>query len=366
MVELKIYYSELSNKCGKEYPVYNINLIHKVNLIVGLSGSGKTFLFDKLTEIKMEPLSTWSLRCNVDIKLISETSIDYFENTVLNNCNCLIVIDEDVVDRLRREGRLKIIEKSKNYFLLLDRTSTIKISANVNSIYELTSRKVEGYRVFDLIPSLSRDSIKNDKIDNIDVDILVSEDSKSGLIFWKNILLKLYLPKFKRHGSGEVPKQIKYLLKKYEGNILVVLDYDRGARIMRSIKINKKIDNSRLYFMPLESFEEVICNSEFILSKYPQIRDAVINYKDHIDCNFTSTANYFSTLLFNIVKVKSPLKNVGDKNWAKFYEKGMKNFKECFIDDCCKFNTPSCQLFYNGDKKKAMLANKFEIYRKFM
>lgn len=44
----------------------------------------------------------------------------------------------------------------------------------------------------------------------------------------------------------------------------------------------------------------------------------------------------------------------------------MENFKECFIDDCCSYHKEDCKLHYDGDKKQAMLANKFEWLRAFI
>lgn len=121
------------------------------------------------------------------------------------------------------------------------------------------------------------------------------------------------------------------------------------------------IDKSRIVFIPLESFEEVICNSEFILSKFPEMRDEVLNYKYYIDCSYKHTGKYFSHLLHKYVKVKSPIIKDSKHNVTKFYSKGMKNFEQCFINDCCEFNRDNCKLYFDGDKKKAMLSNKFEF-----
>lgn len=44
----------------------------------------------------------------------------------------------------------------------------------------------------------------------------------------------------------------------------------------------------------------------------------------------------------------------------------MEKFKECFLEDCCSIQKDDCFMYYDGDKKKAMLANKFEIYRELI
>lgn len=363
MVNLKVF-NDTVKKGGKLYPVFDIEIVHKVNFVIGLSGSGKSYFVKALSEATGTAFGFWHIKCDIPVVVISDSGLTEKSilNTISENENSLIVCDEAAVLFMRKKQLIGKLKKSKNYFLMCDRTSIVKEDLNVNSIFEFRYKNINGHKAFDTIKTFSMKKSKN----TFDVDFAVTEDSESGLQFWTKTLSKLYIPKFKRHGNGEVFKQIKYINKTYDGNILVILDYDRGAIMMQKIINNKRIDKSRIYFMPLESFEEVICNSEFILDKFPNIRDFVINYENHLDYTNESTGKYFSTLLFNVVKVKSPLKKPGDKGYTKFYEKGMKNFKECFMNDCCAYNKDECKLYFDGDKKKAMLANKFEIYRKFV
>lgn len=81
--------------------------------------------------------------------------------------------------------------------------------------------------------------------------------------------------------------------------------------------------------------KEVICNSEFILSKCPTIKDLVINYKKYITPEFKNTGKYFSSLLFRYVKAKPPVES--KMNATKFYRKGAPYFQVCFIEDCCSY-----------------------------
>lgn len=130
--------------------------------------------------------------------------------------------------------------------------------------------------------------------------------------------------------------------------------------------VSSHIDMSRIHFIPLESFEEVICNSEFILSKFPKLREPAINYKKHMNSTYNSTGSYFNSLIFNFIKQKPPIDTGKKRNIEQFYSKGMEYFKECFIDDCCSFEMESCKLQFEGNKKLAMLSNKFECYRIFI
>lgn len=362
MINLKVFKENVTDN-NELYPVFNISLINKINFIIGLSGSGKSYFVRALREALDSEYGIWTMECDLPVIVMPDSGINVSDilSIINNNKNTLIVCDEATVLFMRKKQLMGKLKQSKNYFLMCDRTSIIREDVNINSVFEFKYRKFNGSKVFDTVKTFNMKE-NND----LDIDFVVTEDSESGLLFWTNVFSKVRIPKFKRHGNGEVVKQIKYLLKKYDGNILVILDYDHGAIMMRKLLMNKRIDKTKLYFMPLESFEEVVCNSEFILSKFPELKELVVNYNEYIDCNYTSTGNYFSSLLFNIVKVKSPIKQHGDRNYTKFYEKGMKNFKECFIDNCCAYGILKCKLYCEGDKKKAMLANKFEIYRKFI
>ena len=151
MINLKLFNLEVKDDNDKEYPIYNIDMIDRVNIIIGLSGSGKTYLFDNLVSAETDEFSVWSYKCDVEIVLISELQVKDFKNIVRDNYGKLIIIDEDTVEDLRRSNKLDLIMKSKNYFLLLDRTSLVKNDVNINSVFELKSRKYKKHRVFDTI-----------------------------------------------------------------------------------------------------------------------------------------------------------------------------------------------------------------------
>ena len=146
-------------------------------------------------------------------------------------------------------------------------------------------------------------------------------------------------------------------MKKIDGDLLVAIDYDKGGIMLNQLCKSKIIDLNRLYFIPYESFEEVICNSEFILDKFPNLKDKIIKYVLYMTPNHRSTGKYFGWILHIYIKQKPPIET--KRGVTKFYYKGMKHFEECFIKDCCSFNKNDCKLKYDGDKRQAMLSNKF-------
>lgn len=365
MVKLSLYYEDVQ-KNGELLSVYEFNICYKITIVSGDSGTGKSYFVDRLLDATQEKNRAWTYKC--DTKVIVIDSIEALKSVLKDNTNTVIVIDEDIVTSMLSSGLMGKVLKSKNYFLIFDRDLESSIETNVDALLKVEPTdevygSVQRRRVLSYLGcGTNRNMDKANKMTHF-----VTEDEISGLTFWKEVLSKLDVVDTGKYGSGQVLNNIKYTQEKYEdAYVLVALDYDFGSSILKQILEDKSIDKKRLSFIPLESFEEVICNSEFILSKFPDIRDIVINYRNYLDCSYKSTGKYFSTVLSSYVKVKSPVKSDGDSNIYKFYEKNMKNFTECFIKDCCDFNLNECKLYYDGDKKKAMLSNKFEFLRQYL
>jgi hypothetical protein len=358
MLELRVYNDDVVEN-GMEVPVYELNSIYRVNIIGGNSGTGKT-LFSNNLKLANNNIEGWRCECNKEIVFLDPSNLKRYDNDV----DILFIWDEVISQKFFKEKVIKFIQKSKNYFIILDRSLEASIDNNIKALYIV--KKLDK-KVYNTVVRYSIEpAIKMQKSSDIDIQrlkSLVVEDSASGRTFWQNVFKGLTLIG-EESGNSLIEKNILDAMK-YEGNVLVALDYDQGLLPMLKIMQNIDIDKSRILFINMESFEEIICNSEFILSKYPEMRDKVINYEKYIDATYQSTGKYFSNLLFEYVKVKSPLKNEGQRNATKFYEKGMKNFKECFIDDCCQYDEV-CKLYLDGNKIENMLNNKFKDLQKLV
>lgn len=357
MVNLKLkYYSD-----GKEITTNELTIYNRINFIVGDSGCGKSLFLNNLYNSERGSLQ-WKVECNKDIVIIDSINDQLFIEMLKNSSEKLFIIDEDEMEYVRRHNLLYSILMSKNYFIIITRENTIYMDTNINAVYKLVDDTPLGSKVrvskFKSAFGIEKTTCK----DFLNARKIISEDSESGAIFYKKVLKQLELVEFDNTGNGSIKENIERLLRMNNEDIIVALDYDFGAMAIQSILDSKEIDTNRIYLIPMESFEEIICNSEFILSKFPEMRDKVINYKKYINAQFKSTGHYFSTLLFKYVKVKSPVKEKSSRNVTKFYEKGMKNFEECFIDNCCSYEIDKhCKLYYDKDKKVALLSNKFEF-----
>lgn len=59
MITLSIYKKDVVGSNGKPYPICNMKIYDKINLILGDSGSGKTYLFKSLQLYKKHNKSTY-------------------------------------------------------------------------------------------------------------------------------------------------------------------------------------------------------------------------------------------------------------------------------------------------------------------
>lgn len=361
MIEISIYNEDVVDN-GNLIPVYEFKSNYKVNIIGGESGTGKTRMFQCLG-MALVNQDGWSVTSNKHIVLIN--NIINIEEQLKSTEETIFICDEDVTHMLLKRNLSKLVDNSKNYFVLIDRAMEAFIDTNVKALFEIkgTDRVFEGIEINKIVQSVNIKSITG-AIDSREYEYMVIEDTASGKTFWEIMLDKLKLYGTPT-GRSQVPKDLQKALEASQKKVLVAIDYDTCSAEIIKILRNDKIEKSRVSFISMESFEEVICNTEFILQTFPEMRDKVINYEKYIDASYIHTGAYFSKLLFDNVKVKSPLKHDGDRNVTKFYAKGMKNFKKCFLENCCSYGLNDCKLYTGREKKFLLLCNKFESLRQF-
>lgn len=371
MITLNIYKDNVRDDNGDLYPIYNIQIFDRISVVLGDSGTGKTYLFDAINHA-LNGEDPWTYNCfnnldtSIKIDVYTVNSIAIFNNIIKNTTGALIIIDEDTTENIRKNNLVRTMQKSKNYFLLLDRQMVSKIDVNIKSMFVVEECRYKKHKTFKVKNAIEMHTVDVNTKDISNIKYMITEDTKSGKVFWEKTLSKIQLLEFKEYGNGSIAKNIEEALNKIDGILLVALDYDKGGIQMQHICNSKNIDLSRVLFISMESFEELVCNSEFILKKYTMLRNLVRDYKLYITCDVDSTGKYFSTLLFKYVKAKPPIQPRNGKNITKFYKKEASYFEECFIDDCCAYGNTQCEMYYTGNKKESMLSNKFEIYRVFI
>lgn len=338
--------------------ISEISIFNRLNIVVGDSGSGKTYFIDRVTDA-INMVEPWRIISDKEVITIRDIqTLKLVLNSIKDN---IIIIDEDITSLILTDGTLlSKLSSSKNYIIMLDRSLEARLNVNIKAVFH--TKQIGGKVEF--ISEYKANKAMN--INFKEFKWIISEDTKSGRVFWSNILGKLKFIDSVNPGDGGLLETIKNILKNnVDGKILVALDYDKGSIALRNI-LKSDIDMTRISFIEMESLEEVICNSDFILNYKPDMIDKVLNYKKYITCHYRSTGKYFSDLLrVNITQYNKNYTSNKDK-FIPFYNKGMEKFKECFLEDCCSIQKDDCFMYYDGDKKKAMLANKFEIYRELI
>ncbi len=339
-------------------------------MVLGDSGTGKTYLFNGLVSA-ISNRNPWTYECfnhlnkNNKVMVYAVSDINMLKMLLNSENNSVIVIDEDTTQNIRKNDMIGNLRVSNNYFILMDRQLETKLDVNVKAMFKIEEKRYKNHKVFEFKQFIDVHTVNLDELDIRKITHMIVEDTTSGKIFWEKVFSKINLLTFKNYGNGSIKENIEKALKNINGDLLIAIDYDEGGVQIHQIYDSKNIDFNRLYFIPLESFEELVCNSEFILSKYPNLKELVVNYKMYITPVNKSTGKYFSDILFRYVKVKPPISPKNNRNATKFYKKGAVYFEECFINNCCNYNN-DCKMYYDGDKKRAMLSNKFEGYRVFI
>lgn len=120
----------------------DIPLYNRVILIIGDSGSGKSFICNQIsdsksdTKLMAEVKSNWNLN---DILIVrSKLEVE----AIKSKHGKLIIIDR--ADMILSEDDIEFINTSDNQFILMYRGKLKKIKANMNSYIQLASKIIDG------------------------------------------------------------------------------------------------------------------------------------------------------------------------------------------------------------------------------
>lgn len=173
-----IQHIEVSNREAK----YKFDLYRNITIVRGKSGTGKTTLFDMISDY-----TRLSDKSGVNIsstkKCVALVDIDW--RNQLNGTRDSIVFIDEGSEYVRTKEFAEIIKKSDNYYVIFNRESLHDLPYSVNEIYEIkTSGRQHSfkpiYKSNNHIYYIGNGTIKGE------YDVLLTEDSKSGLQFYEN------------------------------------------------------------------------------------------------------------------------------------------------------------------------------------
>ncbi len=283
---------------------FKITINRKFTLIRGDSATGKSTLFQMVSDAGTSVQVGIHIACDVPVVALHETGYKY---ELSNENGKIYIIDEDFSPVKTKEFAVLAL-KSDNCFIIITRESLPSIPYSYKEIYKIkTSGKYH---------SLERIYMDYDTI--TEMDKMVTEDEDSGLAYYQ----ALYGDKVTTsHGNSN--------LSKYGAqNTLLIGD---GCAIGAYIQ-DLVLTGSALY-LP-ESFEwKLLKNGMF--AKCEKVKELVANPGKMIEATQISMERYCTNLLINMTA-----------NTSAQYSKSKLN--DCYIKPCCCKGT-MCD-FYTRNK----------------
>lgn len=280
---------------------FRFEVKRNITVVRGDSGTGKTTLYGMIADhMRLGDRSGVTVQC--DRPCIALTDMDW-HNQLSEVSDSIVFIDEGFEDVVSHDFA-RALRDSSNYYVIFCRVDLVSLPFSVNEIYRIkTSGK---YHSFESIYkqkdgfqySLSRASHKND------FDVLLNEDSKSGLQFFKSRFSDTQL----RCETASSNSQIADWLLEHKGEkVFVVADGAAfGPYADRVFKIQRELPHDITICLP-ESFEWLLLKSGIVSSKSLEaILEKPSSYIDSEE--YFSWERFFSDYLRKVTRNTANLK----------------------------------------------------------
>ena len=267
---------------------YNIELVRKITVIKGNSGTGKTTLV-RMLDSWIKQGRTSGIKCTTSAEVIILNEISDW-GTLLSSCKGKIFVADEGVRYMSWQSFGNAVNKSENYFLFISRSGSLgNMTYSVNSILQLGSKR-KGDMTFN--------SAYLKYIDNsvsIKPDLIITEDSNSG-----NEMMHCLLSCDIKSSLGRSNVFKTYMLNEdsYK-NIVVFVD---GSAFGANISEFSGYFDDVVIVAP-ESFEYLLLNLDFI-KRF--VKDEVENTVDYCDYreDIISYERYYTELLKYVLKLR--------------------------------------------------------------
>lgn len=327
---------------------YNCDLVlkHKVSVIKGDSGTGKTWLTKALIDISGGYKVTYSQR--VTPVLLNEHEWEHQLTGDYNDTPLFIVDDCDFV--FTKEFGSMFNHTGICYLILIIRTST-----RVGKLERMNTISVSGDAIYNFVANGVEHTITADvnfKTVQVNKEIhcnkILCEDSGSGYTFFKHLYGKSNVTS--SFGKDNI---VDHIISKYEeysklDSLLLIVDYSAiGLRLKEILSILKFCDVNVYMIVKYKSFEYMLLRSNmFNLSEEDICRDELSYPSLEVACE---------SLLTSLTKGK-----------IYAYDK-RKELKPCYYLNCCTINRNElqCDRGLSGNKIESLLKDtEFDILLK--
>lgn len=264
---------------------FNFTLERNVTILTGDSGTGKTKLINMVRNYsELGEQSGVILKCSKPCLVLSNANW----KTILENTHESIVFVEESTPFLSSYEFAKAIQGSDNYYVLVTREPLAQIPYSIDAI-----RKIHKNGAKPKFEKIYKNISKKD-ISAFPYDIVIVEDSRSGLQFFKKATEDHDLECISSNGKSGIVK----LLEQHKGkHILVIADAAALGSEIKELMYLRSVSNNKIDLFLPESFEWLILRSA-IFDSNDNVQEILADPAEHIDCEkYFSWERFFTALL---------------------------------------------------------------------
>lgn len=274
---------------------FEFTVRRNITIVRGDSGTGKTTLYDMVADYtRLGDRSGVTVQCGRPC--VALTDIDW-RNQLAGIAGSIVFIDEGMED-LPSECFARAVRDSDNYYVIFTRSELPCLPYSVNEIYRIKTsgkfhslvpmyKELEGHRY-----SLSRAKA------NQDFDVLLTEDSKSGLQFFE---ARFDGEKLHCESAQSNTKILDWLCSHDDDPVFVIADGAAfGPYADRVLKYQKEHPHEVTVCLP-ESFEWLLLSSGVV--KADGVEENLASPENYVDsAKYMSWEQFFTSVLSDATK----------------------------------------------------------------
>lgn len=274
---------------------FEFTVRRNITIVRGDSGTGKTILYDMVADYtRLGDNSGVTVQC--ERPCVALTDIDW-RNQLAGIAGSIVFIDEGMED-LPTEDFARAVRDSDNYYVIFTRSELPCLPYSVNEIYRIKTsgkfhslvpmyKELEGHRY-----SLSRAKA------NQDFDVLLTEDSKSGLQFFE---ARFDGEKLHCESAQSNTKILDWLCSHDDDPVFVIADGAAfGPYADRVLKYQKEHPHEVTVCLP-ESFEWLLLSSGVV--KADGVEECLASPENYVDsAKYMSWEQFFTSVLSDATK----------------------------------------------------------------
>lgn len=274
---------------------FEFTVRRSITIVRGDSGTGKTTLYDMVADYtRLGDRSGVTVQC--ERPCVALTDIDW-RNQLAGIAGSIVFIDEGMED-LPSECFARAVRDSDNYYVIFTRSELPCLPYSVNEIYRIKTsgkfhslvpmyKELEGHRY-----SLSRAKA------NQDFDVLLTEDSKSGLQFFE---ARFDGEKLHCESAQSNTKILDWLCSHDDDPVFVIADGAAfGPYADRVLKYQKEHPHEVTVCLP-ESFEWLLLSSGVV--KADGVEENLASPENYVDsAKYMSWEQFFTSVLSDATK----------------------------------------------------------------